>query len=213
MSSWKNRFWAIGRSGWFLAGVGLILGALIILAIRFINYQPEEEVHYHANFAVYVNGQQEKFTSPSYYEETSESACSLQEHVESPLERAHMHGNVSDVVHVEDHLVTWGHFFQNLGWAVDSLHLKTRDQVLPTDQVNKMAFVLNGKQVDEINSMVVGGEDRLLVDFGSSDQTDLDKRFQSIASTAGKYNTTPDPASCGSGHDEPTFSDRLKNLF
>lgn len=209
----KTKLQRIPKSPWFIAILAFVLGILLIMVIRFASYQPEEKVHYHANFAVYINGQRELFASPSYYEETSASECNLEEHEESPLERAHLHGNVNDVVHVEDHLVTWGHLLQNLGWAADSMHIKTRDKVLLAQGSDKITFILNGKQVSDINQLVIASKDKLLVNFGSASQENLDDYYQSIASTAGKYNVTPDPASCGAGGSDPSLTDRLKNLL
>lgn len=199
------------KSKWFFAGAGLILGALLILGIRFISYQPEEGTHYHANLAVYINGQREQFANPIYYTEVEES-CAAQGSV-TPHERAHMHDNVNDAVHIEDEAVTWGHFFQNIGWAVDAKFIKTHDQLLLADEQNKVTFILNGKPTDGINRLVVGNEDKLLVSYGTASGSDLDKYYQSIASTARKYNQTPDPASCGASHTEPSFRDRLNHLL
>ena len=84
--------------------IGLTLGIAIVLGIRFVTYTPPEEVHYHANFAVYVDGVQEQFDNPSLYEELSECSIST---VKKPDSRAHLHGNIKDVVHVEDEAVTW----------------------------------------------------------------------------------------------------------
>ena len=185
-----------------------MVGILLILGVRFITYQPEEETHYHANFAVYINGQREEFSSPFYYTELEE-ACSEQQQI-TPHERAHMHDNVNDVVHVEDEAVTWGHFFQNISWAVDTKFIKTLDQLVLADDQSKVTFILNGKQVDGVNRLVIGNEDKLLVNYGDTSKSDLDKYYRSTASTAGKYNVTPDPASCGAGHTEPNFQDRLR---
>ncbi len=48
---------------------GLALGAFVILGIRFVAYQPPHDTHFHANFAVYINGVHEQFKEPKYYEE------------------------------------------------------------------------------------------------------------------------------------------------
>jgi len=196
----------------FLTGLlGFIVAALLILGIRFATYQPEEQVHYHANFAVYINGQREQFASSAYYVELEES-CAEQQQI-SPYERAHMHDSVNDVVHVEDEAVTWGHFFQNIGWVMDTKFIKTHDQLLMAGGQNKISYILNGKRLDGVNRLVIASEDKLLVDYGGTSQSDLDKYYASISSTARKYNTTPDPASCGAGHTEATVSDRLRNVF
>ena len=124
-----------------------------------------------------------------------------------------MHDNINDVVHVEDHLVTWGHFFQNLGWAVDAKHVKTPNQVMTVNDQNKVVFILNGKRIDEVNRLIINSEDKLLISYGNASDQDLNKYYQTIASTAGHYNVTPDSASCGAGAGEPSLRDRLNNLF
>src|SRR3989344_3251629 len=209
----KSKLQNIVKSVWFIAGVSFVLGILLILAIRFASYQLEEAVHYHANFAVYINNQREQFVGPRYYEESAASSCDLSGHDTDLAGRVHMHGNVNDAVHAEDHLVTWGHFFQSIGWVFDEDYAKTASQVLLADNQNKVTFMLNGQPVEDINSLIIESEDRLLINYGNSSHDQLDAYYKSVASTAGKYNTTPDPASCGASKSSPTFSDRLKNLF
>lgn len=207
----RTKFLKLIESRWFVGGSAFIIGAFLILAIRFATYQPEDQVHYHANFGVYINGQREKFEGPRYYEETEATSCTL-EHVESPAERAHMHGNVSDVVHVEDHLVTWGHFFQNLGWAIGDDYLKSSDKIYSSDEQNKLTFILNGKKVNSVTNLIIEDLDRLIVDFGNTAEQTLQEEFKAVPTTAQKYNVTPDPAGC-SGNRPTTITDRFKHLF
>lgn len=170
-----------------------------------------EKTHYHANFAVYVNGQREKFEGPRYYEETEATSCTL-EHVESPTERAHMHGNVNNVVHVEDHLVTWGNFFQNIGWVVSPDLIKSPKQMILADPERKVTFMLNDKVVPDVTKLIIKDQDRLLVDLGNTSEQTLQKEYKTVPATAQKYNLTQDPAGC-SGNRPTTVSDRLKHLF
>ena len=79
-----------------------MLGAAIILGIRFFAYKIEA-VHYRANFALYIAGLQERFTGAQYYSDVE--MCSLSTAM-TPQGRTHMHDNVNNVVHVEDHAVT-----------------------------------------------------------------------------------------------------------
>jgi hypothetical protein len=66
----------------------LLLGAAIMLGARFVTYKPADKVHYHANFALFINGQREQFNGPAYYTETQ--LCQVSSIV-TPIERAHMH--------------------------------------------------------------------------------------------------------------------------
>lgn len=198
------------KSGWFIGAGAFILGAAVILTIRVATYRPEE-IHYHANFAVYLNGQREQFAGMRYYEETAANSCSIEEE-ETPLERAHMHGNVNDVVHVEDHLVTWGNFFQNIGWGIDDNYLKTVDKIYAVDDQNKLTFMLNGKRVDSVANLIIKDEDKLLVSYGDESSEQIQKQYSVIPSTARKYDIEKDPASC-SGHKNNTMRDRLRHMF
>ena len=197
----------------FLLVLGLAVGALVILGIRYFRYMPDT-VHYHANFAVFVNGQQEQFKGPRYYEETdiaAASTCTVGT-AENPNERAHMHDNINNVVHVEDHLVTWGNFFQNLRWGIGSDYLATADRVLTPDANNTLVFMLNGKKVDDISNMIIGDQDKLLVSYGPNSSNQLKQEYGSIKNNALKYDQEQDPASC-SGHKNVTAQERLQHLF
>lgn len=198
------------KNKWALFVAGILVGALIILGVRFVTYKPEK-VHYHANFVVYINGQQEKFQGMRYYEETEAMKCSLEE-IESPLERAHMHDNVYDVVHVEDHLVTWGNFFQNLGWGVGSNYLKSADEVYIPSTDKKLTFILNGKQVDDPSNFIIGDQDKLLVSYGSLEDEQVSQLYAGIKNNAESYDQKQDPPSC-SGSRPTRLSDRFKHLF
>ena len=189
---------------------GIILGALAILAIRFATYNPHQ-VHYHANFALYINGQRETFNEPTYYEEIAGGSCTADENI-TPVERAHMHDSVSDLVHVHDHAVTWGAFFQNINWAIGEDFVKTPLKTYVADDTHKVNFYLNGQPVGDISNQVIKDKDRLLVDFGTTSQADLQKEADSVASSAVQADAGNDPAAC-MGNKKLTVSDRLKHLF
>jgi hypothetical protein len=197
----------------FLFGVaGLIVGAAIILGIRFATYKMPPLVHYHANFAVYVNGIREPFKGLGYYEETAAETCTLKP-VDTAKERAHMHDKVSDVVHIEDHLVTWGNFLQNLGWGLGNDYLKTKDTVLINGEAGKLSFILNGQPVDSLSDHIIQDKDKVLISYGSADSAALQEQYKTIASTAATYDASKDPASCGAGHSDVTVLERLQHLF
>lgn len=189
---------------------GILIGMLVILGIRFVSYQPPKDVHYHANFAVYVDGKQEQFSNPLLYEEISECSISTEE---KPGERAHLHENIKDVVHVEDSAVTWGNFFQNINWNVSDKYLDTSDVLLVNTDTKKVTYILNGEEVSNISNKVIGDKDRLLVSYGIATKDEINKQFSTVATTAEKYNVTKDPASCSGGHSEDGIKDRLNHLF
>lgn len=194
----------------FIGVIGVIFGALTVLGIRFVTYAAPFETHYHANFAVYVDGKQEQFSNPLLYEEISECSISTEK---KPGERAHLHENIKDVVHVEDSAVTWGNFFQNINWNVSDKYLDTSEDLLVNTETKKVAYVLNGEEVSNITNKVIGDKDRLLVSYGTATKDEINKQFSTVASSAEKYNVTKDPASCSGGHSEDSIKDRLNHLF
>lgn len=203
----------IMKSKWFL-GIGcLLIGAATILGIRFVTYKVPY-VHYHANFALYFNGQQEEFKSKQYYTEVS--ACTLNNTVKQPSERVHMHDNINNVVHVEDNSVTWSQFFTNLGWTLGPTFIASPDGTIYLEKGrHKLHLLLNGQDYTDfggIQNNVIKDKDRLLISFGDESKTTLNQQYSAIPSTAQKYDSIKDPASC-SGNHGTTLHDRLVHLF
>jgi hypothetical protein len=190
--------------------LGAIIGVLLLLVIRFATYNPPT-VHYHANFAVFINGQREEFKSPQYYQEVN--VCSL--HGATPLSRVHMHDNINNVVHVHAEAVTWGEFFQNIGWSVGQSFLATPDKVYVADDTNQVNVVLNGHDqtgLTNIASTVIHDKDQLLVSYGDISASTLKQESKAVGNTAAKYDTEKDSSAC-SGSEGPTTHDRLTHLF
>ena len=207
-----TKYLSFAKTKWFLFFGGLILGAIVILAVRFVTYQPNL-VHYHANFALYINGQREAFKGAQYYQEVN--VCSSSGGIAAPQQRAHMHDDISGLVHVEDHVVTWGQFFENLGWYVgpDFIQTAAGNTYQAADQA-KLHIILNGQDYTDltpITNTLIKDKDRLLVSFGDIDQATLNTEFKTVPQTAGSADLTPDPVSC-SGSATVTTSDRLRHL-
>jgi hypothetical protein len=202
-------FTKLSKKAWLF--IGIALGILAILAVRFATYNPHH-THYHANFAVYINDQREQFKDPTYYEDVA--ACTAYDNI-TPVERAHLHNNVSNVVHVHDDAVTWGQFFENLGWYLGDNFIKTRDHLYVASGDQKLHILLNGQDytgLTPVSNMVIGDQDKLLVSFGDVSKNTLKVEYAGISNNAKTADETQDPASC-SGHQNATVSERFKHLF
>lgn len=166
--------------------------------------------HYHANFAVYVDGKKDPFERFTFYEEVA--ACSPDNAV-APESRVHLHNNEPHVVHVHDEAATWSHFFSNLGYGLTDDLLQTDDGTYSSNlNDGQLRFVLNGRVVDGISNMTIGDEDVLLVDYSSDSDATLLVRYASIPRDAQVYNSANDPATCSGGAHE-SFTDRLKRTI
>lgn len=193
--------------------LGVLAGAIVLLGVRYFTYKPVQ-VHYHANFALYINGQREEFKDPKYYQE--EAVCSSINGMTTPQQRTHMHDNINSVIHVHDHVVTWGQFFENLGWYVGPDFIENADGTMyRNDGDSKLHLMLNGQDYTDLTTItdtVINDRDRLLISFGSIDDTTLQQEFKTVPATAKHYDEDKDPASC-SGSEKVTASQRLHHLF
>ncbi|HEU4965925.1 MAG TPA: hypothetical protein VFT53_00400 [Candidatus Saccharimonadales bacterium] len=193
--------------------IGIVVGAFVVLGVRFVTYK-NEGVHYHANFALYINGQREMFKGSQYYEE--DTMCS-QSTAPTPMERAHMHDDVNTVIHVEGEAATWGDFFLNLGWYLGPTFLQGPDGVMHAeDATSKLHIILNGNDYTDLGSIadrVIKDQDKLLVSYGDASAQTLQQEYTAIPSTAHHYDVTPDPASCSGHGTTTTMRDRFMHLL
>lgn len=183
---------------------GAVVILLLLVVIRFFAVQVKS-THYHTNFALYVNGVQDKFDNFTFYEEVA--TCDARETM-NPKGRAHMHDRKNHVVHVHADGVTWGHFFANLGYGLSDKAVTTDAGVFAADG-KKLTFMLNGQMVDHVANKIIGDTDILLISYGEEDQAEMQKRFDAIPKDAKQLNETVDPASCA-GAEKLTFPTRLK---
>lgn len=214
----KEKTLKLVKNRWFIGAGAFLLAVILILGIRFFTYKTPS-VHYHANFMVFLNGKQEKFDSQKYYEETS--MCQINDKttnsgITDPVERAHMHRSgksEAESIHVEDHAVTYGAFFANLGWTLGP-------NFIADDQGNiykNLRIELNGQiTLNSLANTVIKDKDRVVFMAGDSpaSNADLSSNFAKVPDTAEELDTTSDPATCsGSLDDKTTFEDHVKHLF
>lgn len=188
---------------------GLIIGSLWLIAVRFATYK-SDNVHYHANFALYINGQRDEFKSFTFYEEVQ--ACNSDQDGD-PRHRVHMHNEENNIIHVHAPAVTWGHFFANLGYGLSGSSITTDKGTFVDGQNGKqLTFLLNGQEVSDIANRVIGSEDVLLINYGDDQDVVMRERSQQIPKTAGEYNGKFDPSGC-KGNVQLTFWQRLKQAI
>jgi hypothetical protein len=189
--------------------VGLVLGIFTFGLFRFAMVK-DDHVHYHANFALYINGQRDEFKSFTFYEEIA--ACDAHQ-ADNPKTRSHMHDNNNHLVHVHASGITWGDFFNNLGYTLGDTLIKTDNGAYLTgDDGNQLSFLLNGQKATAIANKVIYSEDVLLVNYGKDDGKTLQSRYDGIPRDAGHANHTADPSAC-QGPEKFTFTTRLKKAL
>ena len=195
-----------------LAGlVGVLVGVVALAAYRFFAVAPEHPTHFHANFALFVDGQRFDLTADRYMEEVG--ACRVGETV-LPMERVHLHENNQDVVHVHHDGVTWDHLLINLGFGLGDRYLALDDgRILTAAEGKSFKFVLNGQPQFSVRNVLLRSGDRLLISYGPEAEAEVVRaQFPQVATTAEEFNHKPDPAGC-SGPVAPTLQERLRDAF
>lgn len=196
---------------WLLL-VGALAGVLVFGAVRLAALPAAPVVHYHANWAVFVDGQRLDLADERYMEDVVR--CKMDPTQVEPEDRVHMHNMNADVVHVHHAGSTWGHLLANLGFGIGDDYLFTdTGQRLTETPGRTLKFVLNGQEVSSIRNLLIRNEDRLLISFGPETAEEVTQtQFSQVASTAGEHNTQPDPAGC-SGPAGESLADRLRRAF
>lgn len=195
------------KKQWLQLVIAFLLGAFWIFAIRFVTAE-KKETHYHANFAVFVEGNRMPFDNFTYYEEVQ--AC-FDGPEARPQSRVHMHDMVNHVVHVHDYASTWGHFFANLGMTAGDILFRYDDVIYIDDEQTTIKYLLNGEEVTTIANRIIGDADALLISINLGDPEDgqLQREYDEIQKDAAEYNKRQDPSSCSGG--KPfTFWERVK---
>src|SRR3989338_2076531 len=98
-----------------------VLGAIIIglAGIFYSKFFPKKEIHYHAGFKVYVDGKMQDFSGLKYM---SIKPCGKEEEEREEneqMEKAHLHDEIVDVVHVEAENAKWKDLFTNINFKID----------------------------------------------------------------------------------------------
>lgn len=190
---------------------GFLLGVLGLGLVRFSFAPHDHAVHYHANFAVFVNGERLDLSADRYMEDVS--ACVGTGEIQ-PRQRVHLHNNDHDVVHVHHDGVAWGHFFENLGFGLGRDFLITdRGERLFDGEGGTLKFIVNGFTVPSLHDRPVRRSDRVLVSFGpESLEAVLAEQFPVVASNAPEFDALNDPAGCG-GAAPASLGERLRSAF
>ena len=191
--------------------VGAVLGALGWGLVRFALAPWPDPPHYHANWAVVVNGEELDFSADHYMQPVA--ACAAADIV-LPVSRVHMHNNDDQVVHVHHAGVTWGHFLQNLGMAVgDDYLIVDANRRFFAEGGRTLEFVVNGFVVSDIATRLIASGDRLLISYGPEGVEEVaGEQFSRVASNAEVYDERDDPAGC-SGAADVGVMDRLQRAF
>lgn len=172
-----------------------LIGICLTGIITFLLIPRPYVVHYHANFAMYIDGKEEDFTNDAYMEEVSR--CGITDDVH-PEDRIHLHDNKWSLVHVHMAASTWWDLFSNLSWGIGEKYLvNPYGDIRIASGATNVIYVLNGNVISNPANEVVRSTDRLLIWYGTGSESEIREKADTLVpSDADEYNHKPDPASC-----------------
>lgn len=135
-------------------GLLILITLLGVYAIR--KPKPAEpKVHYHAGFVVFQNGKKLNFSDIKFM---NLEPCTKdnKKNGDEQLEKAHLHDNIGDVVHVEAPGAIWQDLFTNIKF--------------PINYASTSGFI-NHTQVSDFQKLPINKDDSLVVFIGPIDQS------------------------------------------
>ncbi len=146
----KNPFYILG-------GIGMLflIGGFVFSKKFFLK---TEKIHYHAGFVVFENNQKIDFSDNKYM---FIKPCTVDGKEEEnsgnkQMEKAHLHDNFGDLIHVEAEGAIWRDLFININFPVD---------------YSKVTAYINGIQVSNFESQVIFPDDSLVLFIGDNDKS------------------------------------------
>jgi len=132
---------------------------------------PEQEFyHAHADFKVFINGNEMDFAKEKY------------EHIDRNI---HLHVNNpygGYLLHLEGRKAPIGAFFSSLGMAFNSTCFSTETKSYCDDGTSALAFFVDGEQNYEYGDYVPQDMDRILITYGSAEP--IKEQMDSVTSVA-----------------------------
>lgn len=174
---------------------------VILIVGFFVLYKtiqvPETPVHYHANFAVFIDGKNQDFSEDKFMHI---EPCSDKDEHEEPNdleEKVHLHDNVGNVVHVHDANIHWEDLFKSLNYEIERKNVN---------------YYLNGKKDKDVLKKVIQSEDKFLVSIGEKGNSN--NELSQVGNLAGEYNKGKKTAkTCGVSDEKRSFFERFKIAF
>lgn len=133
--------------------------------------ESDKEIHYHAGFLVYVDGTLQDFSDFQYMHiepcETEEQENPPDEKENEQLEKAHLHDNIGNVVHVHRVNALWQDLFKNINFQIP--------------QNKSLSGYKNGVKTDNLLNSAILPYDSVLFIIGD------DKNIDKSQSVTGEY--------------------------
>ncbi len=139
------------------------------------------DIHYHADFALYVNGEHYNFAQEKYMSTENKSLSNF----------AHFHDMKGNIIHQHASGITLGFFLETLGMRLNDSCLVLDDGNSYCNEGNKeLKMYVNGKHNDQFADYDIQDEDKILLSYGDQAEEDIKGQINSITDEACIYSLT-----------------------
>lgn len=129
---------------------------VLVLVAGFLIYRQKtetkkDEVHYHAGFKVFMDGELQDFSDFKYMSVIPCGPDEEGEHLKEEVqhEKVHLHDNVGDIVHVHRPSVIWRDLFTNIKF--------------PLEDKREIQGYINSQKVDDILNQPIKSYDSVVI--------------------------------------------------
>lgn len=148
-----------------------------------------QPIHEHADFALFIDGQQYDFNQPAMVSEEGESANDVHPYL-------HIHPPRYTVVHVHLSASTWEEFFDSLGFTLKDATISGVDResaclAMPEgvkhcagEGGKRLRFFRNGVEVDGIAANEIQDMERILITYGNESDDEVQQQLTAVTDQA-----------------------------
>ena len=139
------------------------------------------DVHEHAGFALFINGQKFDFSPTKYQSDKNDKDEEEADHDHASHQHdpyTHLHDKKGQIIHKHKAGVTLGYFLKTLGMELTDKCLTTDDGTrYCSEEKNSLKFFVNGKRSTEYDQYEITDLDRLLISYGPPTDSDLQEQL------------------------------------
>jgi len=134
-----------------------------------------QELHDHADFALFVRGRGLDFDDPEFLS-TEDRELSR---------NVHLHAPRTNAVHIHREQAIWDEFFTSLGMELDDARLAlSSGEKLCIGSDETLRFFVNGARIDSLRFQNLTDLDRALISFGADDDASTRQQLDAVTDEA-----------------------------
>ncbi len=201
--------------------ISVVLSLILVTVFLAVRLPEEEDVHFHANFAIFTNGQKLDFSDQKFMHiESCANDDSNDDHSAKVFgDRIHLEDGVGDVAHIHDSGVVWGDLMLYLRSKVTADGIYFDGKKIAVGNNQKITYYINGQAVEGFEQRDIRSNDTLLIVLGDKrskvvedSKAELNKLTAELSNRSEEFNMSGSEEDCG-GSVELSFWKRVARVW